>query len=97
MARHFLVWHNTHFSDFFFTSTVESQLLFAERACVFIVDVGTQLELRATTLKVEKTSLNEIFADLFSLAVHPNKLLIATGQATSGQDRRDNKVSSFVL
>ena len=53
------------FFRFFFTTTVESQLLFAERACVFIVDVGTQLELRATTLKVEKTSLNGIFLDLF--------------------------------
>ena len=28
----------------------------------------------------------------FSLAIHPNKLLIATGQATSGQDRKENKV-----
>ena len=30
----------------------------------------------------------------FSLAVHPNKLLIATGQAT-GHDRREGKVSIF--
>ena len=30
---------------------------------------------------------------LFSLAVHPNKLLIATGQAT-GHDRREGRVSN---
>ena len=50
--------------------------------------------------------LNILFVDLFlfsrnffllfSLAVHPNKLLIATGQAT-GHDRREGRVRIFVF
>ena len=36
----------------------------------------------------------DIFFYFFSLAVHPNKLLIATGQAT-GHDRREGKVSNL--
>ena len=40
-----------------------------------------------------KCLLNNLFY-FFSLAVHPNKLLIATGQAT-GHDRREGKVSNL--
>ena len=39
-----------------------------------------------------KCLLNNVYY-FFSLAVHPNKLLIATGQAT-GHDRREGKVSN---
>ena len=34
---------------------------------------------------------HEFFSSFYSLAVHPNKLLIATGQAT-GHDRREGRV-----
>ena len=40
-----------------------------------------------------KCLLNNVYY-FFSLAVHPNKLLIATGQAT-GHDRREGKVSNL--
>ena len=42
---------------------------------------------------VEK--INNLFFN-FSLAVHPNKLLIATGQAT-GHDRREGRVSYHII
>ena len=37
---------------------------------------------------------HEFFSSFYSLAVHPNKLLIATGQAT-GHDRREGRVRKF--
>ena len=37
---------------------------------------------------------HEFFPSFYSLAVHPNKLLIATGQAT-GHDRREGRVRKF--
>ena len=44
-------------------------------------------------LEIRILPKNDFFKN-FSLAVHPNKLLIATGQAT-GHDRREGKVSIF--
>ena len=37
---------------------------------------------------------HEFLSSCYSLAVHPNKLLIATGQAT-GHDRREGRVRIF--
>ena len=39
-------------------------------------------------------SFHEFFSSFYSLAVHPNKLLIATGQAT-GHDRREGRVRNL--
>ena len=39
-------------------------------------------------------SFHEFFSSFYSLAVHPNKLLIATGQAT-GHDRREGRVRNI--
>ena len=39
---------------------------------------------------------HEFFPSFYSLAVHPNKLLIATGQAT-GHDRREGRVRNIIF
>ena len=40
------------------------------------------------------SSLSLSLVDLFSLVVHPNKLLVASGQ-TAGHDRKEGRVNHF--
>ena len=62
-----------------------------------IVSAQPRSNRQNVTFNFKAEKLNFLIFFLCSLAVHPNKLLIATGQATSGQDRKENKVSWKLL
>ena len=51
----------------------------------------TSLESRAAAVRTREIQNPNFSHFYFSLVVHPNKLLIATGQA-SGHDRREGRV-----